>query len=148
MPFANERPLSANSQAMQTVPDLPFDESCMFFNGDTSDLDGCFSTQDNIPPDFAEIYRASQQQQGIMSAMHPGSSTSMWSPMLPSPWLPSPESIVTQSAAPFTQLGSDERMNTVMTIESLSPAAREAVIELVLKDGGSLRIATRTTKEY
>jgi hypothetical protein len=147
MPFADEETLSTASQVLSAMPNLEFDESCMLFNGDTSDLDGCFTTQDGLPGDFAEVYRSSQQQQDIMSAMNPASSTSMWSSMLPSPWLSSPGPLATQSVAPITQPGSDERMSTVMTIESLSPAAREAVIELVLKDGGSLRIATRTTKD-
>jgi hypothetical protein len=148
MPFANEESPSSTSQALQTMPDLGFNESCMLFNGDTIDLDGCFTTQDGIPGDFADPYQVPQQHREGLSTMGPGCSTSMWSSMLLSPWLSSPESTAAQSITPITQASTDERLNnTIITIERLSPAAREAVIELVLKDGGSLRIATRTTTE-
>jgi hypothetical protein len=148
MPFADEEPLSTTSQVLQTMPDLGFDESLMLFNGNPSDPDGCFTTQEGISGDFQELFQVPQQHQDGISTTHTGSSTSMWSSMLPSPWLSSPESTAIHPITPITSHGTDESLNnTVITIESLSPAAREAVIELVLKDGGSLRIATRTTKE-
>jgi hypothetical protein len=145
MASAEDHALSAASQVLPaSMPDLGFAESCLLFGTDASSLDRRFTNHNDALNDFAEILKPSQHQQDTVSGMETAPPSSLWSSVGLPAWQTSPERLAAQPTTPAAQPTSDSRLgNTVMTIENLSPATREAIIELVLHDGGSLRIATK-----
>ncbi|KAF2676489.1 hypothetical protein K458DRAFT_492448 [Lentithecium fluviatile CBS 122367] len=134
--FSEDQSLPAASPVPPaSISDLDFAaESCLLFGTDSSSLDRPFTNHnEHALDDFAEIFQASQQQQDSISSMHPAPPGSLWP-------LNEPFARPARSAG---QRNNDGRLgNTVITIENLSPATRAEIIELVLHDGGSLRIAT------